>query len=133
MINSKTGKPRYIPLSDLPLQWLNSLVRVIGCPYVFVQLEKRDRWRDPRGPFKKGRKALGLEWVGFHDLSYFRATEWVQLGTDLVTVKELPGHSDIQTTMRYAHFAPSHAKRSILQAQRIEAGKQEEKNRRENV
>jgi len=41
-------------------------------------------------------------------------------------VKELLGHSDIQTTMRYAHFAPSHARRSILQAQRIEAGEVEQ-------
>ena len=29
--NTKSGKPRYIPLSDFALQWLNSLVRVIGC------------------------------------------------------------------------------------------------------
>jgi integrase len=132
---TKSGKPRYISLSDFALQWLNSLVRVIGCPHVFVQLEKRDRWRDPRGPFKKGRKAAGLEWVGFHDLRHFRATQWVKLGVDLVTVKELLGHSDMQTTMRYAHFAPSHAKRSILQAQRIEVGEieRQEKNRREQV
>ena len=131
--NTKSGKPRYIPLSDFALHWLNSLVRVISCPYVFVQLEKGDRWRDPRGPFKKGQKAAGIEWVGFHDLRHYRATQWVKTGVDLVTVKELLGHADIQTTMRYAHFAPSHAKRSILEAQRIEVGEigSQEKNRRE--
>ena len=131
--DTKSGKPRYIPLSDFALQWLNSLMRVISCPYVFVQLERRDRWRDPRSPFEKGKKATGLEWVGFHDLRHFRATQWVKTGVDLVTVKELLGHSDIQTTMRYAHFAPSHAKRAILQAQHIEAGEveQQEKNRRQ--
>ena len=131
--DTKSGKPRYILLSDFALQWLNSLMRVISCPYVFVQLERRDRWRDPRSPFEKGKKATGLEWVGFHDLRHFRATQWVKTGVDLVTVKELLGHSDIQTTMRYAHFAPSHAKRAILQAQHIEAGEveQQEKNRRQ--
>ena len=44
--------------------------------------------------------------MGFHDLRHFRATLWVKLGVDLVTVKELLGNADIQTTMRYAHFAP---------------------------
>jgi len=29
-------------------------------------------------------------------------------GVDLVTVKELFGHRDIMTTMRYAHLIPSH-------------------------
>ena len=32
---TKSGKPRYIPLSEYALEWLDSLVRVLGCPYVF--------------------------------------------------------------------------------------------------
>ena len=53
---TKSGKPRYIPLSDYAIEWLNSLVRVIGCPHVFARLDTRDRWIDPRGPFEAGRK-----------------------------------------------------------------------------
>src|SRR5712664_3331166 len=41
-------------------------------------------------------------------------------GVDLRTVKELLGHSSITTTMTYAHFAPNHASRSILEAQNLE-------------
>jgi integrase len=123
--NSKSGKPRYVPLSDLALQWLDSVVRVIGCPYVFARLGSRKRWMDPRGPFEKGRKAAELDWAGFHDLRHFRATQWVMHGVDLRTVQELLGHSDIHTTLRYAHFAPAHATKSIIEAQRAEVAELE--------
>src|SRR2546430_10466252 len=47
---------------------------------------------------------------GFHDFRHFRASQWVMRGIDLRTVQELLGHRDITTTMRYAHFAPNHAR-----------------------
>jgi Phage integrase family len=53
-------------------------------------------------------------------MRHFRPTQWVQRDVDLRTVKELLGHSSITTTMTYAHFAPNHASRSILEAQKLE-------------
>ncbi len=41
-------------------------------------------------------------------------------GVDVNTVKELLGHSTIQTTMRYVHYVHSHATRSVLVAQERE-------------
>jgi integrase len=117
---TKSRRPRYVPLSDFALASLRSLVRVVGCPFVFVRIESRDRWRKPEGPFNEGREKAKLDWVSIHDLRHFRATQWVQRGVDLRTVQELLGHSSITTTMTYAHFAASHASRSILEAQRLE-------------
>jgi hypothetical protein len=39
----------------------------------------------------------------FHDLRHTFATNLVMNGVDLVTVKEILGHSDITMTVRYSH------------------------------
>ena len=118
---SKTKRARHIPLSDYALELLRMVPRIIGCPYVIARLETMERLKDPRAPFHNARKATGLDWVTFRDFRHFRASQWVIDGVDLKTVQGLMGHSDIHTTMRYAHFAPTHATRSIIEAQRREA------------
>jgi len=71
----------------------------------------RDRLDDARGK-------VGLDWVSFHDFPHFRATQWVMRGVDLRSVRELLGHADIHTTMRYAHFSPDHAAQSVTRPTR---------------
>jgi integrase len=94
---SKNYKTRHVPLSDYAIELLRSLPRVIGCEYVFALALTKDRWRDPRGPFYAGRKAVGLEWVGFHDFRHFRASQWVMRGIDLRDrsgIVGTPGYND---------------------------------------
>ena len=118
--HTKSGRPRYVSLSDYAIEHLSSLIRLFDCPYVFVNLETGNRWIQPRRPFEVGKRKANLPWVGFHDLRRYRATQWVRQGVDLRTVQELLGHADIVTTMRYAHFAPDHAIQKIRSVQRSE-------------
>ena len=118
---TKGGKARTIPLSDYALAWLTALTRLPQSPYVFNCPSTKTRYHDLRYPLEKGRELANLSWVGFHDLRHFRATQWVKAGVDLRTVQVLMGHQSIQTTMRYAHFAPTHATRAIIEAQRRES------------
>src|SRR5439155_13235356 len=62
---SKSGRSRYIPLSDFALELLGRLPRVAGCPKVFVCEATGKPVRDPRHAFFEGRKNAGLPWVGF--------------------------------------------------------------------
>ena len=43
-----------------------------------------------------------------HDLRHRRATSWLAEGHSPVLVKEALGHSDLRTTMGYAHLAKEH-------------------------
>jgi integrase len=117
---SKNYKVRHVPLSEYALELFDILPKIEGNPFVFVRTSTMERLRAPRKELYAGRKAAKVEWVGFHDLRHYRATQWVKHGVDIRTVKEWLGHRDIQTTMRYAHFAPTYAKKNFADAERSE-------------
>jgi site-specific recombinase XerD len=55
-----------------------------------------------------GQEAGIKDLTTLHSLRHTFASQLVMKGVDLATLKALPGHSDIQTTMIYAHLAPIH-------------------------
>ena len=57
--------------------------------------------------FRKYRRLAKLpEEISFHSLRHTFASWWVQRGGDLYRLKEVLGHADIKTTMKYAHLRP---------------------------
>ena len=61
------------------------------------------RFLDLKVGFKAILKRAGLTGITWHTLRHTFASRLTRSGVDLVTVKELLGHSTINTTMRYAH------------------------------
>ncbi len=117
---AKTKKTRHIPMSDFCRDLLGMLPRVTKDPHVFIRTSTLKPVKDTRGAFSKARERTGLD-VYPESFRHFRITQWMSQGIDPITVQELAGHKDIHTTRRYAHFAPSFAARTIIEAQRAEA------------
>ena len=61
-------------------------------------------------PWRKLRKATGLEDVRVHDLRHSFASRALALGENLPVIGKLLGHKQVQTTARYAHLAQDSVK-----------------------
>ncbi len=64
-------------------------------------------WRES---FELARKAVGMEWVGFHDLRHFFASRAVMAGIDFKTIAEWLGHQDggVLLCKVYSHLLDGH-------------------------
>ena len=57
----------------------------------------------------------GIAPIRFHDIRHTFGTRAVDGGAPLSVVKEMMGHADIRTTMRYVH-ATDEGKRTVVEA-----------------
>ena len=72
--------------------------------YVFTN-EKGDGPRNhATDGIKKAMKRAGIEGVKIHDLRHTCASRLIQNGMSLYEVANILGHTDVQTTQRYAHL-----------------------------
>lgn len=108
---TKGGSSRSIPLTQRAREILEAR-RELGAVGPFAGITARhleDGWN-------RVRKAMGLEKdKGFtpHCLRHGCASRLVQAGVPILTVKELLGHSKLETTLIYAHLAPRNLKEAV--------------------
>jgi len=103
--DTKTGKTRTIPLSDSALEVLDKIKYVDGCPYVFPNPETQKPFTSIFRSWDTARKKAGLGEVRIHDLRHSFSSFLINSGRSIYEVSELLGHTQIKTTMRYAHLA----------------------------
>ncbi len=108
---TKTGNTREIPIGDDLMEILNKLPRTSD--YVFLNSNGRKYGFHLTERVKRLAKGIGISDMTVHALRHTFISHLVMNGVDLVSIKELAGHSDIKTTMRYAHLVPGHLRKSI--------------------
>jgi site-specific recombinase XerD len=109
VVQGKGLKDRYTILSEQVLQELRAYY-IIYKPkeYLFNGCKAGGpiSMRNIQHLVQKGLAQIGLDSKNYtvHTIRHSFATHLVDNGTDLHTVKELLGHSNLQTTMRYMHL-----------------------------
>ena len=111
LADSKTG-PRVVPLSPASAKVLADLPRVSGNPWVIPGHKPGTYMKNLDNPWQIIRTRAGLENVRLHDLRHSFASRALALGENLPMIGKLLGHTQIQTTARYAHLERDSVKAS---------------------
>lgn len=125
-INTKSGKRRVVPLSEIGRSALESCAKfnAENCPqssWVFSH-RNGERLQSVRKGFNSACQRAGIEDFRIHDLRHTCASWLVSAGVPLFEVKELLGHGSIEMTERYAHLAPDNLNRVTKVLDRLQSG-----------
>jgi integrase len=102
--DSKTGK-KTLYLGAVAVQMLLGLPKIKDNPYVIPGDIEGQCLSDMQKPWRRIRRAAAIPDVRLHDLRHTFASSGVGLGQGLPIIGRLLGHSQPQTTARYAHLA----------------------------
>jgi integrase len=102
--DSKTGK-KTIYLNPPAIEVLRTLPKLQGNPYVICGGRKGEHLVNLEKPWRAIRAKAGFDDVRLHDLRHSYASVAAASGLSLPVIGKLLGHSQAQTTARYAHLS----------------------------
>ena len=116
-VTGKGNKERTIPIPGRLVQYLKDKTK--KGKYVISGSRERN---DASGQFRKYARLRGLESFTFHNLRDTYASWLAQAGESILAIKELLGHTSIQTTMIYAHLSRESLKKAVRSFDLSETG-----------
>lgn len=110
---SKNSRSRKIIFNGILKAELSRLKKQNGhSPYVFLNPRTGKPYADTKKAFKGACDRAEVKGLRFHDLRHTYASRLVANGVDIITVKELLGHSKVAMTERYTHSNDERKKRA---------------------
>lgn len=114
IVNPKNGKSRKIPMNETVVTVLRERKKKVGdSSFVFFDAKTQKPWESVKTAFLGAIRRAKVNKIRFHDLRHTFATRLVAGGVDILTVKELLGHSNIGMTLRYAHPSRENMRRAV--------------------
>jgi integrase len=102
--DSKTGK-KIVHLGAPAVEYLHDAQRIDGNPWVITGTLTGKPLSDLQPFWQRVRARAGVKDVRIHDLRHTFASTAVASGQGLPMIGKLLGHTQVQTTARYAHLA----------------------------
>ena len=103
---TKNGRPRKVPISprleEIIGEYRGGIGRLIDSGLNYLSLGMKHYLRQ-----------AGLGHIKPHDLRHTFASQLIMSGVDVVTVKELLGHTSLTTTQIYTHLLDEHKKQAV--------------------
>jgi len=105
---TKSGKVRHVPLSSGALSLLEALKEKCGpaSEHIFANPRTGLPFSSVFYSWDTARKEAGLPNFRMHDLRHSFASHCSMLGVPILKIKNMLGHADFTTTLRYSHLAP---------------------------
>jgi len=107
--DAKSELTRHIPLNNEAyetfIKWKAQTENDNGFVFLNKSGKQLNGIKKSWATLKKNAQINNFRW---HDMRHHFASCLVMAGVDLNTVRELLGHADLKTTLRYAHLAPEH-------------------------
>ncbi|MEQ8693429.1 MAG: site-specific integrase [Pseudomonadales bacterium] len=114
---AKSGHTRHVPLSPVALAtikgWLADQGEEATTNARVFSADDGGRLDNMRNSWKSLLADAKITAFRWHDMRHDFASKLVMKGVALNTVRELCGHADMNTTLRYAHLAPDHKSDAI--------------------
>lgn len=107
VLNSKSGKPRELPIAAKLSLIMKSLgPKRTGSVFEIPEITLRRH-------FTKALRESTLDDFRFHDLRHTFASHYIMKTGDLPSLQKLLGHASPMMTQRYAHLAANHLRTGI--------------------
>ena len=109
--DSKTGA-KIVHIDGAAARILIGIERLDDNPWVIPGKLPHTHWQEPQRPWRRIRARAGLDDVRIHDLRHTFASVAVSGGQGLPMIGKMLGHTQVQTTARYAHLATDSVKQA---------------------
>jgi integrase len=111
--HTKNNKKRFIPLNEVMIDLLKKLHdESKNDIYVFPSKYGNRLYRTSK-TLKNTLENTTISNFRFHDLRHTFASHFIMRGGDLLTLKEILGHSSMRMVERYAHLASAHKRKQV--------------------